>query len=557
VDGAERWEQDVGVVRALDLVQVGAEGVVSAASGAVLSLLPIGTTLMRLSLLSALMVGLSGFLAFHTTHRLVQTPAATPGRTLLSLSGALVAVLASSWQSSAVSVGGPALAGALGLLWTLRLSETGAGRQGTLRDWIGHGALLGVLILESRGLAVCACLLLGLHTAVRLQLPSLREVGFATIALVVVVAVGVLPSLLDTSASGFMFGLGLRLPHHELGAGGPSLLDEVGPYLLALAVAGAASCVLRARHRAQALPLIGWCAMDVALDLREVHLVAVIGLGALSSSGLADALGWLRRARLPFTPVLTQVVFVVHLCALLLLIEGAEQRAGQRTLSATSQWTEEAFAHLPARSLLLVSSPEAAWRLWAARVTSGVRPDVVLVPASLLSHEGWAAELLRLEPKLAPLVRDVAVAGRPGEYALTELADARPLRVEVDPQWDKRLLRHLSGDGLWFRFAPHATGRTDRYAAQASVDTSLRRVHRAAASSSGRDERTLARLRQDIYRQAAVAVLLRDSDNVELLTRSLERLGISKDELRALDDRELTQLAGGPLSLLPTIKPGL
>ena len=66
------------------------------------------------------------------------------------------------------------------------------------------------------------------------------------------------------------------------------------------------------------------------------------------------------------------------------------------------------------------------------------------------------------EPGVAPLLRDVATAGRISEFSLTTLAEARPLFVELDPAGDRRLLDHLRPTPLWRGVATHTLGRSDR-----------------------------------------------------------------------------------------------
>jgi hypothetical protein len=61
-----------------------------------------------------------------------------------------------------------------------------------------------------------------------------------------------------------------------------------------------------------------------------------------------------------------------------------------------------------------------------------------------------------------PLLRQLIVNGSPDEYSLSQLADARPLFLELDPAWDRRLLDHVRPSGLWFAFAPHGLSASDR-----------------------------------------------------------------------------------------------
>ncbi len=546
LDGAERWQQDVGVVRALDLVQIGFGGALSAAASTAFSLIPVGTTLMRLGLFSSILVGFAGLAVFHLCHQVLRSPLSPGARSGLALCAAAFATFGSSWEVAGSTVSGPALAATMALAWLAQLPNTSVGSG--VRRWIAWGLLLGLFVLESHVMALAMCLVLAAHCALRLELPEPRQLVSMCVAFVVAVAIGLVPSVLDVGASSFTFGLDLVLPDDERLA--PSLLTELNVYLLVLAGLGVLHCARLVGGLGRTLPPLVMVALDPITREPVIHLAAVAVVGAFSSAGVLAVFELLTRAKLPYLRPLEQMVALVHCGALLLLVEGAAHESDARTLSATRQWTEEAFERLPARSLLLVSSPEAAWRLWSARVTSGIRPDVVMVPSSLLGHAAWSNELLALEPKLGPLIRDVAVMGAPSEYALTELADARPLRVEVDPHWDKTLLRHLMVDGLWFRFAPHATGRTDRLQAVSTLKHATSRLLRAASTQTGRDERTLARIERDLHSQAAVALVLGDVSATRRILHTLRRIGASSERLEPLDAAMRKEARQQPLSRL-------
>src|SRR5690606_19121798 len=117
---------------------------------------------------------------------------------------------------------------------------------------------------------------------------------------------------------------------------------------------------------------------------------------------------------------------------------------------------------------------------------------------------------------------------------LAELADTRPLRVEFDASWSPRMLAHLVGDGLWFRFAPHAMGSSDRKQGLAAVEAAAGRVVRAARSKAGRDEATLARLNDDLFRHALVAAVLGERTTADRLFRRLRRIAPGDVRVRAL-----------------------
>jgi hypothetical protein len=228
------------------------------------------------------------------------------------------------------------------------------------------------------------------------------------------------------------------------------------------------------------------------------------------------------------------VIALLHLSAILLVAEGGRLRVAHQVVSATREWSDEAFERLPAHALVFTHSPESAWRLWAARLISGTRPDVVVVPSALLSHGTLAENLLDLEPKLHHVIRDVAAQGEVSEYALAELADARPLRVEYDPAWSPRILEHMVSDGLWFRFAPHPMGRSDRMEGiEGSVDALLR-VRESAARPHGRDEATLERLSDDALQHGLLLTSLGELKAARKVVRELHTVGGDDPRFREL-----------------------
>jgi hypothetical protein len=148
-------------------------------------------------------------------------------------------------------------------------------------------------------------------------------------------------------------------------------------------------------------------------------------------------------------------------------------------------WTEEALGKLPADSLLLVQSPPLAFRLLASRALHGTRPDVLILPAALLADSSLGRELQRSEPSASPLLRQLWVNGTADEYSLSRLADDRPVLVELDPSWDRRLLEHLRPEGLWLGFSAHARGASERRVAAERVRPTLRRILELSGDGAG------------------------------------------------------------------------
>jgi hypothetical protein len=186
------------------------------------------------------------------------------------------------------------------------------------------------------------------------------------------------------------------------------------------------------------------------------------------------------------------LVVMFHLTLVALTSEEAGFAADRSRQVAAEVWADEALGGLEPSAAILVRSPAIAWRLWAARVTRGERPDVLIVPIPLLNRGRVALSLLSSERALEPLLRDFALRGEPTEFSLSALADARPLHVELDRAWSRRLLRHLTVDGLWLEYAPQPLGPSDRKLAAAQAVVPLRRTLDALASAKVPDAPTSA-----------------------------------------------------------------
>jgi hypothetical protein len=162
---------------------------------------------------------------------------------------------------------------------------------------------------------------------------------------------------------------------------------------------------------------------------------------------------------------------------------------------------------------------------------------VLLVPAPVLGRRGLAEPLLRREPELSALVREVALNGSPGEYALSALADARPLYVELDPSWDRRLYEQLVPGSLWLGVAPHALGRSDRKAALEGGRDSFRRVARMVQDFQHLDSAILDVLVARVREQVLVLVALGDREILSELLGELERIESGSDFSKKLRAR--------------------
>jgi hypothetical protein len=493
------WRDDQPALSGLGLLPLGSEGWLSLLGSQFANALPFGGRWLRAAWVQAFALSLVSRLLFGRAQRLLaanhDAPRLTP---LLALAASLTAVLSPTFQLEGTIIGGATLGTAAALL-TLTASERLPARD--VRSSLVLGALLALTAVESHAAALALVLALVVRGVARGRMPDGRSAWFA-FAGAASVAVFMLAALLGRSlAPNAWLDLGLGLGQSSLFAAEvptesttalSAWLGEVGAIPFGLALAGISLGLLRKATRLLVLPLFVLVLLDLALPAARVGILSADPFGptrllAVSALGLGAALGVqaaalaLLRTRLPFTQP-AAVLLVVFDFTLVFVGSEASAAATERRDSVTTEvWTDEGLASLPQNALVLARSEAIAWRLWSAQLVRGERPDVVVVPTALLERGGLRRRLLAEEPALAPLLRDMALAGKPGEYALSTLSDARPLFVELDQGWDERLNEHIVPQSFWLRFRANPVGRSDRNSALARAGRRFDRVIEAVA----------------------------------------------------------------------------
>ncbi len=537
-----QWRDDLPIVRALGLVPIGGEGTVSSVLMQAASLLPIGGRVLRAALPSALCLAFAARLAYALTARLLEQNAWTPRLTpFLALAAALTATLAPTWQLEGTIAGGATLAAALVLAGVL-LRPSADTRDA--RVWLGFGAFVGLTTMESHAAGAALLLALAAQIFAIGEVPPKRGVALAALGGLVLIALCAIPIAVRPLASRAWVHLGLTLSSASVAgvdaaASRTGILSawfaEVGVIACVLALGGLGWGLIRGRTRWIAVPLAALVVADVVFPATRggllsadpfapIRLLALVALAAAAALGVHSAAVALQRSDLPFARTAAALLVAFDFTLVLVTAEDSGFPADRTAQNAAEVWTDEALGGLPHRSLLLVRSETVAWRLWAARVARGERPDVVVVPLPLLGKGSVATKLLALEPALAPLIRDMAVSGMPSEGALSSLADARPLYVELDPSWDKRLVDHLIPKPFWLHFAPHAYGRSDRTMALEKGRRPFKRVLDAAQSPEHKDQATITMLSVRTQEQAIALAALGDRESVGELISDLRAI---------------------------------
>lgn len=541
--GWSQWRDDLAVVRDLGVVPVGSEGVLSMVLAQLSSFIPIGGRLLRATWVSCLALGICGRLLYGMVRDALRAGDSDVRSPLVALLASALAVVSPIAQTEAARVGGvlPALAlllaGLLGLQAWRRSSDA--------RLAPGLGLLTGVTVCESQA-SGGVLLLAGLaywvtdprRSARGEGLPFSCAFGFSTL-------LGSLFSWLrplsdrawlDLGAHNLATGGGQETPLATLGAGLASIGASAGASLgLVAASVGGLSLVASLANPAKrsacqtlfALVAFG-CVQPIfvvagherSAGLSELSLA--FGLVGCAAVGLQWGLRTLREAQLPYSGSVSPLVLVLSAT---LVLRGLDRVPMPKRVPQTGAeaWTEEALGKLPARSLLLVRREATAYRLLASRVLQGYRADVISVPTSLLGHGSFAQDLLAAEPELSSLLRQLAVHGHADEYSLSVLADARPLFVELDPQWDQRLLEHLRPEAMWLGFSAHALGPSDRKAGLLRSQKAFERVT-AAVDNGQLETRTQEMLVWIAEQQALVLASLGDRKGASQALDVLEGL---------------------------------
>jgi hypothetical protein len=545
-----QWRGDLPAVRDQGLAAVGAGGALSTVLTQALSLLPLGNLTFRAALGSALALGLACYFLLRITRRILRLTSCSPGLVgLLSAVAAATAGLCPTWQSEATVGGGamPAVAVVLlGVDLVMRISrrDTPTLTPVATRRWLLLGALAGAAFAENlpAGLALMAVTLVTVVSAgksppSRLLVPFIATMA-ATFALLLA------PELLRPLAPKGWDDVARAVSTVSLSPLGVTAtrqaalvawLHEVGLAALVLAGLGLGVGLFREDRRAWMSPLVVLVLIDLVYPLAASTQLSVDPLAALRSlalgafavaaaHGVAEVTVFLREAPIPMARAAVVLLVVFHMTAAAVTCEESAFVADRSDHFAAEEWTDAALGGLPINAAVLVHSPELTWRLWAAQVIGGQRPDVLVIPVPLLRRGLATSNLLPSEPQVVQVLRDVALTGQASEFGLSLLADARPLHVELDERWNARLVKHLSVAGPWLRFAPQILGRSD-HPLQVSHTLALDgRVARGLQTGGAPDDSTTAVVVKTLKEHVAALSLLGMDERSAGLLSGLDEL---------------------------------
>lgn len=560
--GGPEWADDRSTLRDLGLVPFGLEGVLSSVASQLVALLPLGDRTTRALLVSSLALAACSRLAFALCRAGLERARPSRVNAPLALLATQLWAQHPSVRAATAHVGGPALALALVLAGAWLWGPRGV-IEGSRERWLGAAApLVGVVLGLAAGEHWSAAVLitgwvigawrgagLGWRT---LPWPSVLAgaVPAAGLCALVPLVRGVVALPLELPASPPLVSLagekplasppGVAALLADIAALGTARLGVVGA---ALAVAGLGVALRERESRRAALP---WCALlalgvlavlgRAVLEERAAELASLAASASLTmflGLALQTAVLWSWHGELPYGKP-ASVLGVTF--AVTLVLGELERSTPPRSMGARLV-TEAALAELPPRSVVLLDSPELVERLFANALLRGGHGDVLLVPLPLAARPHVARRLLELEPRLAPLLRQLAVSGVPDEYALAALADQRPLYVELDPEWDVRSIEHAAPSGLWFRFAPQALTSGDRERDAERSRAGLQDLLATLDERGHLDRDTAAVLASSAARHALGLAAVGQREGAAVALRAVERLGHASPKLERLAER--------------------
>ncbi len=490
-----QWRGDFAALRDVALLPMGYGGGVSTALAQIAQVLPVGSKTFRTALLAAFAIAVAGACLHAIALRMLRTLEGEEGRSrwaapLLATLASLTATMTPLFQEES-TLGGGAVVGvalALAALAATVSAVTGVGAERPMGRLVGGALLAGCAVAERPGVGAAALvsIVAGL-TALRFfggpkrVIVPWRVVTKMTAAAVFGGAVASIPSLVRGIA-----------PRAEIALGGPwraappdltdlsskprlleAFVDEVGWIPLGLAAFGAVLLVSRCGGRALVAAPLAVVAFDVvsraALGTTPgtvgVRLLAIGCLACASTAGLFAGAGLLVRMRVPMARASAALLVAFHATLVALVAEMATDRADRGAQQGADEFTDFALDALPPAAAIVAGNPHTTWRLTAARILEGRRPDVLLVPRSLVARGRVAVDLLARDRVAEPLLRSFALTGASDEVGLATIADERPLFLEIERGWTERVTSHLTLEGAWLRFRTDPPSRTDRDAA--------------------------------------------------------------------------------------------
>jgi len=532
-------------------------------------LLPLGDSVLRAALLSAICAGLSGVLVFLWSFRLLREEGHSVYDVWLAMGASVAACLSFPFLSAGGLLGSGALGACLGLaLLYLRsgVSHPSVGyRRASDRYLLGLRALVipalsAALFLESPPLFLAlsaAEFARSLTPRARRAARSARlanesnqrgsrawvgrlsgALGFVVAGALLLLPEGARLFHLDASllADRALWGGAQAAQYHPL-----AWTKEMGFVWFAAAIVGVGHALLHAPGRLLPLcvvllldagipsaPELGWLVTAPGSERAALHLVALAVWATLGAAGLRTIAVALEAMRLRGARLSGALLSTLGLASALAGAEDAMSLVERTPRLAAQLYSERLLRDLPPRALVLGRTELTMERLLAAQAL-GERRDVLVVPEPALALSAHLQRFLALEPALGKLTLDLNLAGVPSEHALYELTDRRPVLVELNPDWDARLLSHLLPRAVLATYSPHSLMNSERRAELDLEEPVFTRLMAASSEGVEPDPTTLRLVREQAVALAGALKRVGDSASAERITSFVEPMKAERD----------------------------
>ena len=524
-DASSGWESDIAVIKGLGLFPSPGHGAISTALIAFFQVFPIGSAAFRAKLAACVALGwlLSRYYCYL---RSLEEDSASPLPALLCT---WLLATGTPFMPEAVSGRFDFLAIALAFFGANSWFQQGYGDK---RHAARTGLLFGLALAEDWRSSLPIALALSLpfwsfrgsptkKISEASALPFGTLAGFAAFPLVLSGSLALFRPYAENPTLNLGARIGANLSSENLSMVADPWLGTM-PLLMLGGLLGW-GLVLLQRKKVNLYPLL--IAAGALLLMRFIGLGSLLGgwlqwIAVIGIFYLATGVTSLVAVAKGFGAALRSVFAISGL--VLLFMRGAECASliEQRNSTTLSVLTRESLERLPPKSILLLSEPSSLVRSWAAQLGEGKRPDVLVVPLSLLGSGQIAAQLLRAEPALAPLIRTIAVKGELNELSLSALADHRPLYIEWRTLPNQEITKHLLPGVLWGRFALHSVEKEELNDAVEATVKSWQLLAQSLGAAQRIDEKTALALSQASLRHQLILMQMGKPAEAAKLTES-------------------------------------
>jgi hypothetical protein len=153
-------------------------------------------------------------------------------------------------------------------------------------------------------------------------------------------------------------------------------------------------------------------------------------------------------------------------------------RCDLSSFHATDLFDDYRERALPARSVVVVTTPQTVFRHLEIAAADVVRPDLEILPIPFLRYPGFADAVVRRHPDLRELVEAFLATEEVSPAALSALAERRPVLVELDTHLTPDAYPALLPMGLLYASMHRDTASLMLGAAAVLQDHVYRRLHR-------------------------------------------------------------------------------